>query len=68
MGGLKTSPAMTCNHLQASLDLNAQGEPRNWGENGHWDYQDPIWHKDKLATVAIEQLFFQFGGLQMHKV
>ena len=34
----------------------------NWGENCHWKLQDSNWQKDKVATLAIEQLFFRFWG------
>ena len=32
----------------------------NWGENCHWKLQDSNWQKDKVATLAIEQLFYRF--------
>ena len=46
-----------------SLDLNAQGQPRNWDENCHWKLQDSNWQKDKAATLAIEQLFYRFWDI-----
>ena len=55
-------PWSNCLVPSTSLDLNAQG-PRNWADNGHWELQDANWHKYKVATIAIEQLFFRFWWL-----
>ena len=52
-------------HLQA---IHAQEKPRKWDENDHWwnlqDAQTWGWHKFKVTTSAIEQLFFRFFMLK----